>query len=69
MGERIYPRMSYHEKWPAIAGQVIQNVAHDMSLGDGWDDPYGVRSPVAAEEVAPVEPAKRKGGRPRKVVE
>lgn len=66
MADRIYPRMAYHYDWPAIAGQVIQDVAHDMRMGNGWDDPYSVRS---ADVIGtPQEPKKNKGGRPRKVI-
>ncbi len=65
MADRIYPRMSYHQDWPKISGQVVADEAADKRMGDGWDDPYGVRSAPSAEEV----PVKRKGGRPRKVTE
>ncbi len=67
MADRTYPRMSYHTEWPKIAGQVIQDVSHDMRMGEGWDDPYGVRSAVVSdvEEPQPVE--RKKPGRKPKV--
>lgn len=79
MADRIYPRMSYHTEWPKIAGMVVRDVAHDLSMGDGWDDPYGVRSavsdmPSVETETGPVAasaPAveRKKPGRKPKVQE
>ncbi len=54
MSERTYPRMSYHESWPKVGGQVVHNADQDVRLGHGWDDPYGVRSDIVST-VEPVE--------------
>lgn len=77
MADRIYPRMSYHTEWPKIAGMVVRDVAHDLSMGDGWDDPYGVRSAVSdlpsveTEPMLPPAPVitRKKPGRKPKVQE
>lgn len=76
MADRIYPRMSYHTEWPKIGGMIIRNVEHDMLMGDGWDDPYGVRSAVSdtpsieteteqVEASVPVITRKKPGRKPK----
>lgn len=76
MADRIYPRMSYHVEWPDVPCQVIADVTHDMRMGQGWDDPYGVRSATAdlpsvetvtepVETSAPAIERKKPGRKPK----
>jgi hypothetical protein len=74
----IYPSWRYH---PSGASKLIRTVAEDAALEPEWSDadvrlsaaPEPVSAPVvsdtielAVEQDSPVEPPKRKPGRPRK---
>jgi hypothetical protein len=73
----VYPSMRHYLPNPAITGIVVRSEAQDKALGEGWDDPYGLRIPKEVVEAkARVEEIKieleeiqvaRKPGRPRKV--